>query len=216
MLIIAATQSKRLQIQCRQGSKRKRLSAKRHLEKPVQDQLCGSSIILLGHNTQLQNDLAINLAAELQYSPLLFQSIIDKYNKKNEEEEGKELSQDEIVDLEKQVIESASTQLRCCIATTGSGAAFDEEFHKFLYGHMIIHIDKEDYEKNLEKAEIRLKIDEDFDVNSQDDIEELKQDVLDAIINKLLHNRDLPKRKQLYIKLGCRGDWPDITIESLQ
>ena len=122
------------------------------------------------------------------------------------------------------VLESLSTSVRCSVSTCGGGrAAAARPFcWRHLHGHLCIWLDCSQEEEPDGTAEPQreayaladLQVRVDRAVLAQSDAaDRVLESVVPAAQAVLLQSPGLVKKKQLYVKLGCKGDWPNLSLE---
>eukprot|EP00210_Caulerpa_lentillifera_P000467 g450.t1 len=207
-----------------------RASTKEQVKKDgkwVAEHLESINVVLLGDETNLNFALASMLAPVLKYSPLHTPLILRQLKNKTVNEIIAEDGGEEELGLsEVMVFESFSSYLRCVISTCGDGigAAARAACWRYIFGALTIWIDLGDESRSkpqdeaYSQCDIRLKIrarnnhllaDKDHTDASKLASAILPQ-LLSAIKSKLKEDQDLCTKKGLYIRMGSRGDWPNM------
>jgi len=176
--------------------------------------LKGTSVVVVGDSDALNEAVAQHLAQRLGYAPLCLRLLLERLSGQTwsalQEEEG---AQDSLAVAEAQVLEELSTQGRTCVATVGGGcgAAARGACWRFLHGAITVWLDSgmaqpdqpEPQRDAYGLAEVQLAVEQGA-VLSADFI---ASEAVRALHLLLQREPALPGKKQLYIKLGGRGDW---------
>ncbi|CAN4076296.1 unnamed protein product [Withania somnifera] len=187
--------------------------------------LRGTSIYLVGESTEINQRIARELAVGLGYTPLSTEELLEAYAKQSMESWINEEGSDAVAEAESAILESLSSHARAVIATLGGkkGAAGRVNQWRHLFAGFTVWISlsqatdeetaKEEAKRNMQdsgqgysNAEVVVKLGG-WDPNYS---KAIGQAVLSALKRLILTDKDLPGKKSLYIRLGCRGDWPDI------
>jgi len=201
--------------------------AVRALAGDVAELLKGVSVTVLGDNTELNASIARVLAPLLEYTPLVTREVVEQFTQQPLEETVEEEGWGALGAVEAVVMEQLSVNVRTVIATLGGGggAAARGDCWRHLFSHMCVWVEEvpeagttevvEDKPQNeaYAQAEVQVKV-----LEGRDQAElalDTQEQILGAL--KVLLQReddspglDLAGKKLLYIKLGVRGDWPDI------
>lgn len=201
------------------GYKRKEKARPQSLGKRCAIKLKGCNVVVVGDSTAGNAALAQQLAKELEYVPLktseLIQSVLQTQSKEEEElhQDAWELS----VRAEILLLEEVAFNARCAVGTMGGGgAAARGGFWRFLFGAYTIWLDYDESNPADQQrdaygmAELQMKVRRDPGVSEAETGRALAGEVLDQLCNLLEDNEDVPKKKSLYVRLGARGDWPDL------
>uniref|UniRef100_A0A803KUD6 Uncharacterized protein n=1 Tax=Chenopodium quinoa TaxID=63459 RepID=A0A803KUD6_CHEQI len=132
---------------------------------------------------------------------------------------------DAVAEAEAAVLESLSSHVRAVVATLGGkhGAAGRADKWRHLYAGLTVWLSqsaatdeysaKEEAKKQVyegsesySKADVVVK----FDSWDACYAKAVAQASLSALKQLILSDKKLPGKKSLYIRLGCRGDWPNI------
>ncbi|XP_049362510.1 probable inactive shikimate kinase like 2, chloroplastic [Solanum verrucosum] len=187
--------------------------------------LRGTSIYLVGESTEINQRIARELAVGLGYTPLCTKELLEAYAKQSMESWVNEEGSDAVAEAERAILESLSSQARAVIATLGGkkGAAGRVNQWRHLFAGFTVWLSlsqatdeesaKEEAKRNMQdsgqgysNAEVVVKLGG-WDPNYS---KAVAQAVLSALKRLILADKDLPGKKSLYVRLGCRGDWPDI------
>ncbi|KAM3397228.1 putative inactive shikimate kinase like 2, chloroplastic [Capsicum galapagoense] len=187
--------------------------------------LRGTSIYLVGESTEINQRIARELAVGLGYTPLSTEELLEAYAKQSMESWVNEEGSDAVAEAENAILESLSSYARAVIATLGGekGAAGRANQWRHLFAGFTVWLSlseatdeetaKEEAKRNMQdsgqgysNAEVVVKLGG-WDRNYS---KAVAQAVLSALKRLILADKDLPGKKSLYIRLGCRGDWPEI------
>lgn len=183
------------------------------------NQLQGCNVVVVGDSTEGNAALAQQLAKELEYVPLNTSELIRTVlqTQPNEQEESDQDAWELSVRAEILLLEEVAFNARCAVSTMGGGgAAARGDFWRFLFGAYTVWLDYDESEPNVHQrdaygmAELHMKVRRDPGVSEADTGKALAGEVLDRLCNLLEGNVDIPKKKSLYVRLGARGDWPDL------
>ncbi|KAG6431513.1 hypothetical protein SASPL_109592 [Salvia splendens] len=174
--------------------------------------LKGTSIFLVGESTEINNSVARELAVGLGFSivnslPILkFQNFLAASHLINDwkDEEGS----DSVAEGEAAILDSLSSQARVVVATLGGkhGAARRPGKWRHLFAGFTIWLsqseatDEESAKEEVSEATPMLKV---YLIKENVPIVVCRVHFSSSVF-------DLPGKKSLYVRLGCRGDWPDI------
>ncbi|EYU43714.1 hypothetical protein ABFS82_01G109400 [Erythranthe guttata] len=184
----------------------------------------GTSIFLVGDSTDINHKIARELAVGLGYTPLSTKELLEAYSKQSIDSWVGEEGSDAVAEAECAILESLSSQARTVVATLGGshGAATRPDKWRHLYAGFTVWLsqsqatDEESAKeeaiaekmkiKGYSNAEVVVKV-SGWDPTYSKTV---AQASLSALKRLLLSNKNLPGKKSLYIRLGSRGDWPDI------
>mmetsp|Transcript_6413 Transcript_6413/g.40042 ORF Transcript_6413/g.40042 Transcript_6413/m.40042 type:complete len:228 (+) Transcript_6413:4527-5210(+) len=202
-----------------EGHKRKEKEHPQSLGKRCAIKLKGCNVVVVGDCTTGNAALAQQLAKELEYVPLQTSELIRNVMQTQAEEQ-EELDQDAwelSVRAEILLLEEVAFNARCAVGTLGGGgAAARGDFWRFLFGAYTIWLDYDEGNPNIqqrdayEMAELHVKVRRDPGVSEAETGRALAGEVLDRLFTLLEENEEIPKKKSLYVRLGARGDWPDL------
>ncbi|KAH9621084.1 hypothetical protein KSS87_008688 [Heliosperma pusillum] len=132
---------------------------------------------------------------------------------------------DSLAAAEGAVLESLSSHVRAVVATLGGkqGAAGRAEEWRHLYAGFTVWLSQsEATDEDSAKDEARKQVYDGSQAYSKADVvvklhgwdpthaKIVAQASLSALKQLILSDKKLPGKKSLYIRLGCRGDWPNI------
>ncbi|KAK4420329.1 putative inactive shikimate kinase like 2, chloroplastic [Sesamum alatum] len=191
----------------------------------VMQLLKGTSVFLVGESTEINHKIARELAVGLGYTPLITKELLEAYGKQTVDSWVTEEGSDAVAEAEGAILESLSSQARAVVATLGGehGAARRPNKWQHLFAGFTVWLSqseasdeesaKEEAKKNIQdglqgytNAEVVVKL-QGWDPTYSKTV---AQASLSALKRLLLSDKNLTGRKSLYIRLGCRGDWPDI------
>ena len=188
------------------------------LGETVANALKGISVVVVGDDERANDAVARALATQLQYSPVSVPALIASSEAAGavEADEGDDsagLDADAArLLIENSAHEQLSTFLRLCVATCGGGrgATARGDCWAWLFGSMTVWVDIEGADVSApqrdayELSEIRVVVKDssDFDVVAAQVLSGMKQ-LIDA-------DDQLCGKKNLYVRFGCRGDWPNL------
>ncbi|XP_022860237.1 probable inactive shikimate kinase like 2, chloroplastic, partial [Olea europaea var. sylvestris] len=187
--------------------------------------LRGTSIYLAGESTEINHEIARELAVGLGYTPLNTKEILESYSKEIIDWWVASHGCDAVAEAETAILESLSSHARAVVSTLGGkhGAAERPNKWQHLFAGFTIWLSqseatdeesaKEETRRHLQdglqgysNAEVVVKLGG-WDANY---FKAVAQASLSALKHLILSDKNLPGKKSLYIRLGCRGDWPDI------
>lgn len=187
--------------------------------------LKGTSIYLIGDATDINQTVAHELAVGLGYTPLSTKELLETFSKQNIDSWMLAEGSDAVAQAENAVLESLSSHVRTVVATLGGrpGAAGRTDTWRHLYAGFTVWLSqteatdesaaKEEARRHMQdskvaysNAEVVVKLQGWDDAHSK----AVAQAALSALKQLILSDKNLPDKKSLYIRLGCRGDWPNI------
>ncbi|XP_021752825.1 probable inactive shikimate kinase like 2, chloroplastic isoform X2 [Chenopodium quinoa] len=187
--------------------------------------LKGTSIYIVGDSTEINQKVAEELAVGLRYTPLDTKGLLETFGKQSIESWVNTDGSDAVAEAEAAVLESLSSHVRAVVATLGGkhGAAGRADKWRHLYAGLTVWLSqsaatdeysaKEEAKKQVyegsesySKADVVVK----FDSWDACYAKAVAQASLSALKQLILSDKKLPGKKSLYIRLGCRGDWPNI------
>ncbi|XP_021857018.1 probable inactive shikimate kinase like 2, chloroplastic isoform X2 [Spinacia oleracea] len=187
--------------------------------------LKGTSIYIVGDSSEINQKVAEELAVGLRYTPLDTESLLETFGEQSIESWVTAEGSDAVAEGEAAVLESLSSNVRAVVATLGGkhGAAARADKWRHLYAGFTVWLSqseaadedsaKEEARKQVydgresySKAEVVVK----FDSWDACHAKAVAQASLSALKQLILSDKKLPGKKSLYIRLGCRGDWPNI------
>ncbi|KAA0053020.1 putative inactive shikimate kinase like 2 [Cucumis melo var. makuwa] len=187
--------------------------------------LKGTSIFLIGDSTDINQKVAHELAVGLGYTPLSTKELLETFSKQTIDSWMLAEGSNAVAQAENTVIESLSSHVRAVVATLGGrlGAAGRTDTWRHLYAGFTVWLSqteatdesaaKEEAKRHMQdsqlaysNAEVVVKLQGWDDAHSK----VVAQAALSALKQLILSDKNLPDKKSLYIRLGCRGDWPNI------
>ncbi|KAF7815517.1 putative inactive shikimate kinase like 2, chloroplastic [Senna tora] len=187
--------------------------------------LKGTSIYLVGDSTEINQKVARELATGLGYTPLCTKELLETYSRQTIDSWVLAEGLDSLANGESAVLESLSSHVRSVIATLGEqqGAAARADKWRHLYAGFTIWLSqtealdedsaREETHKNIKEGRLAY-TNADVVVKLQGwdpaHAKSVGQACLSALKQLILSDKELPGKKSLYIRLGCRGDWPNI------
>ena len=186
----------------------------------VADALGGCSVTIVGDDESVNERVARTLAMRLGYSPVSVPALVAStaaMERDGEEEEEKEAEAEAAaLVLENSAHEQLSTFLRLVVATRGGGrgATARGDCWTWLFGSVTVWIDVEGADEDApqrdayELSEVRATTAGDGE--DEDEAEATAERVLVGIDALLKADEQLCGKKNLYVRFGCRGDWPDL------
>ncbi|KAK9120525.1 hypothetical protein Syun_018142 [Stephania yunnanensis] len=188
--------------------------------------LKGTSVYIVGDSTEINEKVARELAVGLGYTPLNTRELLETFAKQPIDSWLVEEGIDSIVEAESSVLESLSSHIRAVVATLGTpyGAAARADKWQHLYSGFSIWLSQSDAtDEGLAKEEARRQVQDASKGYANAEVviklagwlpNEGSQTVAQACLSTLKRlvssDKNLPGKKSLYIRLGCRGDWPNI------
>jgi len=182
----------------------------------VAERLGAISVVVVGDNAYANQQMAQRLGRALGYVSMDTGAIIEQATGQPVRDIVAAEGPTALAVAELQVASALSTQLRACISTCGGGVgvAAREKGWRYLFGQVAVWLD--DNPNGSEEAapqrgayglaEIRVVV----PTINKESLDDAARQVLKGIKDYTKRDADMPKRKGLYIKLGCRGDWPNI------
>ncbi|KAM7251189.1 hypothetical protein ACFE04_023072 [Oxalis oulophora] len=187
--------------------------------------LKGASIYLVGDSTEINQKVAQELAVGLGYMPFDTKELLETYFKQSIDSWLLTEGSDGLAAAESAILESLSTHVRAVISTLGGphGAAVRTDKWQHLYSGFTVWLSqteandeaaakeeaqrhKDDGRLGYSNADVVVKL-QGWDA---DHSKSVAQASLSALKKLILSDQELPGKKSLYIRLGCRGDWPNI------
>lgn len=187
--------------------------------------LKGTSIYIVGDSTQVNQKVAQELAVGLGYTPLDTKELLESFTKQTIDSLVLTEGLDSVAQAEASVLESLSSHVRAVVSTLGGqhGAARRVDKWQHLYAGFTVWIAQTDAtDENSAKEEARRNMQDSsigysnadtvikLQGRSADNAKSVAQASLSALKQLILSDKELPGKKSLYIRLGCRGDWPNI------
>ncbi|XP_010540751.1 PREDICTED: probable inactive shikimate kinase like 2, chloroplastic [Tarenaya hassleriana] len=189
--------------------------------------LKGASIYIVGDSTEINQKVARELAVGLGYMPLDTKELLETFSKQTIESWVIAEGPDSVTEAENFVFESLSSHVRTVVSTLGGehGAARRADKWRHLYAGFTVWVSRTeaaDEESAKEEARKIKKEGGGGGGHSKADVvvklkgweeeqaKRVAQGCLSALKQLIISDKGLPGKKSLYIRLGCRGDWPNI------
>ncbi|XP_052209850.1 probable inactive shikimate kinase like 2, chloroplastic isoform X2 [Diospyros lotus] len=187
--------------------------------------LKGTSIYLVGDSTEINEKIARELAIGLGYTPLNTKELLETYTEQTIDSWVIAEGSDSVAAAECAILESLSSHVRSVVATLGGqyGAAGQTDKWRHLYAGFTVWLSQsEATDDESAKEEARRNVQDGSQAYSKADVvvklggwdpnysKSVAQASLSALKQLILSDKKLPGKKSLYIRLGCRGDWPNI------
>lgn len=187
--------------------------------------LQGTSIYLVGDSTEINQNVAQELATGLGYTPLSTKELLEAYTKQTVDSWLLAEGSDSVAEAESAVLESISSHARAVVATLGGkhGAAGRSDKWQHLYAGFTVWLSQtEALDEDSAREETHNNVKDGIISYTNSDVvvklqgwdpaytKNVAQACLSALKQLILSDKKLPGKKSLYIRLGCRGDWPNI------
>ncbi|KAL6985720.1 putative inactive shikimate kinase like 2, chloroplastic [Sarracenia purpurea var. burkii] len=191
----------------------------------VMQLLKGTSIYLVGDSSEINEKIARELAIGLGYTPLNTKELLETYAKQTIDSWVIAEGSDSVATAESAILESLSSHVRAVVATLGGqhGAAGRADKWRHLYAGFTVWLSRsEATDEDSAKEEAKRNIQYGNQAYSNADVvvklggwdpnyaKSVAQASLSALKQLILSDKKLPGKKSLYIRMGCRGDWPNI------
>ncbi|XP_031501943.1 probable inactive shikimate kinase like 2, chloroplastic [Nymphaea colorata] len=190
----------------------------------VMQLLKGTSIYTVGNSSEMNWEVAKQLASGLGYAPLNTSELLETIARQSIDTWIASEGADSVAEAEGAILESLSSHARAVVATLGgsNGAAGRADKWRHLYAGFTVWLDlSEASEKSAEEVARNVQSSDKHGYSNADVIVRLEQwdsnlsqiaaqACLSALKRLILSDKQLPGKKSLYIRLGCRGDWPNI------
>ncbi|KAL9244137.1 hypothetical protein vseg_017943 [Gypsophila vaccaria] len=187
--------------------------------------LKGTSIFLVGDSSEINQKVAKELATGLGYTPIDTQGLLETFGNRSINSWVDADGSDSMAAAEEAVLESLSSHVRVVVATLGGqhGAAVRAEKWRHLYAGFTVWLSESEVtDEDSAKDEAIKQVHDGSQGYSKADVvaklggwdpahaKMVAQASLSALKQLILSDKKLPGKKSLYIRLGCRGDWPNI------
>ncbi|KAL8226960.1 hypothetical protein R6Q57_016792 [Mikania cordata] len=188
--------------------------------------LKGTSVYLVGESSEINYRVSRELAVGLGYTPLDTKELLETFTKQTVDFLVNAEGSNAVAETESAILESLSSHIRSVVSTIGGqhGAAARGDRWRHLYSGFTVWLSqseakdeaaaKEEARINMEiggqgftNADVVVKLGGSWD---NDYSKAVAQAALSALKQLILSDKKLPGKKGLYIRLGCRGDWPNI------
>ena len=192
----------------------------------VGDELKGVSVSFVGDNESANVAVAEALARGLRYTPLSAPKLVEQVTGQSAAEILAEEGDAGLAAAEAAVLKQLSTMIRCCVATGGggTGASARGDCWDYLFGQFTVWLDDAEAAEAAKRArpgehapqrdayafaDAHLVLSAKT-VDSEDDAEAIAANAMRAIAAMVEGDPQLTGKKGFYVKMGCRGDWPNI------
>ncbi|XP_019427225.1 PREDICTED: probable inactive shikimate kinase like 2, chloroplastic [Lupinus angustifolius] len=187
--------------------------------------LKGASIYLVGNSTEINYKVAQEIATGLGYTPLSTKELLETYSNQTVDSWLLAEGSDSVAEAESAILESISSHVRAAVATLGGqhGASGRTDKWRHLYAGFTVWLSQtEATDEDSAKEETRKNVKDGRLAYTNADVvvklqgwdsayaKNVAQACLSALKQLILSDKKLPGKKSLYIRLGCRGDWPNI------
>ncbi|KAG9131602.1 hypothetical protein Leryth_015149 [Lithospermum erythrorhizon] len=187
--------------------------------------LKGTSVFLVGESTEINEKIARELAVGLGYTPLSTRELLEGVAKQTIESWVSAEGSESVAVAESAILESLSSHARTVVATIGDGhgaAAKTNNWRHLFAGFTVWLSESKATDEGSAKEEVIKHIKDGVRGYSNSEVvvklggwdatysKSVAQASLSALKQLILSDKQLPGKKSLYIRLGCRGDWPDI------
>lgn len=186
--------------------------------------LKGTSIYIIGESTEINQKVAQELAVGIGYTPLSTKELLENFAKKTIDSWVLAEGSDSVAEAETAILESLSSHVRTVVGTLGQhGSARRADKWRHLYAGFTVWLSQTGaIDEDSAKEEARKHVQDGRLAYSKSDVvikflgwdadhaQSLAQASLSALKQLILSDKKLPGKKSLYIRLGCRGDWPNI------
>ncbi|KAJ4784898.1 Shikimate kinase [Rhynchospora pubera] len=187
--------------------------------------LKGTSIYVIGDSTEINEAVAKEIATGIGYMPLSTSELLEQYAQQSIDSWVASEGTDSVAEAEGVVLENLSSQARAVVATLGGkhGAASRFDRWRHIHAGFSVWVSKsEALDEASAKEEARKHVQEGNVTYTNADVvvkiggwdkdytRDVAQGCLSALKQLTLSDKKLTGKKSLYIRLGCRGDWPDI------
>ncbi|XP_074576107.1 putative inactive shikimate kinase like 2, chloroplastic [Curcuma longa] len=195
------------------------------LTKGILQLLKGTSIFIVGDSTEINETVADVLATGIGYIPLYTSDLLERYVQQPIQSWVISEGADSVAEAEGAVIESLSRHARSVVATLGGqhGAARRHDKWRHLHAGFTVWLSiSEAQDEASAKEETRRHIHDGSLAYSNADVvmklggwdsdraRVVAQACLSALKQLTSSDKQLTGKKSLYVRLGCRGDWPNI------
>ncbi|KAJ3681664.1 hypothetical protein LUZ60_014237 [Juncus effusus] len=185
----------------------------------------GISIYIIGNSTEINEAVAKEIAAGIGFMPICTSELLELYAKQSIDSWVVSEGPDSVAEAEGVIFENLSSQVRTVVGTLGGKHGASSRFDRWRHLHagFSVWIDKSDVSDEVSaKEEARKNVIEGSSAYAKSDVivkigdwdpiytRDVAKGCLNALKQLNLSDKKLSGKKSLYIRLGCRGDWPDI------
>ncbi|KAH9321297.1 hypothetical protein KI387_015936 [Taxus chinensis] len=187
--------------------------------------LKGTSVYLVGDSSEINWEVARELAIGLEYTPLKTSQLLEQVTQKTIDNLLIDEGDSSVAEAEAAILESINIHVRLVVATLGGvqGAASRAEKWKKLHAGFTIWLSQSEAkdEASAEEEARRAKQNQNQAYAGADVVVKLAgwdvdaarpaaEGCLRALKYLIESDKELPGKKSLYIRMGCRGDWPNL------
>ncbi|CAN6305740.1 unnamed protein product [Urochloa humidicola] len=187
--------------------------------------LTGISVHIVGDNTDINEAVAKEIAEGIGYLPVCTSELLESATEKSIDTWVTSEGVDSVADAESVVLESLSSHVRTVVATLGGkqGAASRFDRWQYLHSGFTVWLSVSDAgDETTAREEARRSVSSGSVAYAKADVvvklggwdpeytRAVAQGCLVALKQLTLADNKLAGKKSLYIRLGCRGDWPNI------
>ncbi|XP_066387471.1 probable inactive shikimate kinase like 2, chloroplastic [Miscanthus floridulus] len=187
--------------------------------------LTGISVHIVGDSTDINEAVAKEIAEGIGYLPVCTSELLESATQKSIDTWVASEGVDTVAEAESVVLESLSSHVRTVVATLGGKQGAASRFDRWQYLHSGFTVwlsvsnasdeaaAREEARKSVSSGSVSYaKADVVVKLGGWDPeyTRAVAQGCLVALKQLTLADKKLAGKKSLYIRLGCRGDWPNI------
>ncbi|KAF8689228.1 hypothetical protein HU200_042016 [Digitaria exilis] len=187
--------------------------------------LTGISVHIVGDSTDINEAVAKEIAEGIGYLPVCTSELLESATEKSIDTWVASEGVDSVAEAESVVLESLSSHVRTVVATLGGkqGAASRFDRWQYLHSGFTVWLSVSDAsDEATAREEARKSVSSGSVAYAKADVvvklggwdpeytRAVAQGCLVALKQLTLADKKLAGKKSLYIRLGCRGDWPNI------
>ncbi|KAL6641521.1 hypothetical protein ACP70R_019702 [Stipagrostis hirtigluma subsp. patula] len=187
--------------------------------------LTGISIHIVGDSTDINEAVAKEIAEGIGYLPVCTSELLESATEKSIDTWMASEGAESVAEAESVVLESLSSHVRTVVATLGGkqGAASRFDRWQYLHSGFTVWLSVSDASDEASaREEARKSVSSGSVAYAKADVvvklggwdpeytRAVAQGCLVALKQLTLADKKLAGKKSLYIRLGCRGDWPNI------
>lgn len=207
------------------------IEATSSLGRGVGSMLKSCSINVVGESSEANWKLAKELSLLLEYVPISTQQLVETAIGRSVDSVREEEGDAGVAEAESAMLEGLTSNVRCVVGTMGYGdSAFPSNNVRFLHSGVTVYLESQsqsnssdtvtspteneagpsNQESRFSWADVRIRTESPADKWEEDDTRKVAKSSLQAIKKLLENDTELTGKKGLYLRLGCRGDWPEI------
>ncbi|KAJ1296095.1 hypothetical protein BS78_01G272600 [Paspalum vaginatum] len=187
--------------------------------------LTGISVHIVGDSTDINEAVAKEIAEGIGYLPVCTSELLESATQKSIDTWVASEGVDSVAEAESVVLESLSSHVRTVVATLGGKQGAASRFDKWQYLHsgFTVWLSVSDAsDEATAREEARRSVSSGSVAYAKADVvvklggwdpeytRAVAQGCLVALKQLTLADKKLAGKKSLYIRLGCRGHWPNI------